>query len=183
MRSNICATSSLFLAALSLLAAAGCAPLNYWVEDSPAARADWNSPTARDVYARMTPGTMRSRDWPEMTPVMESGVVTHGPLYFEDPFEDKGDGRDGTNKYHIGWEDYVAMPYGLARHMLNWFGLPISLIVTPPCMRMESDGKLSRQILGYDHDAIGVGYGPAPSNDIPLEPAEPIKTQTQPADK
>jgi hypothetical protein len=31
--------------------------------------------------------------------------------------------------------------------------LPVSAVVTPPCMLMESDGQLSRQALGYDHDA------------------------------
>lgn len=168
MRSNICVTNSLALAAGALLAGAGCAH-NYWAEDSPAAKSDWNSATMADVYARMTPSAARVRGWPEMKPGVESGTVRHTPLYFEDPFEDKGSGHDGSDKYRIGWEDYVAMPYGLARHMLNWFGLPVSLVVTPPWMAMESDGRLSRQILGYDHDAIGGGV----ESKSPSAPAEP----------
>lgn len=176
MRSNICVTSSLAIGIGALLAGAGCAH-NYWVEDSPSARVDWNSPTAADVYARMTAGDVRVRNWPVTTPLMESGAVTHSPLYFEDPFEDKGSGHDGENRYRIGWEDYVAMPYGLARHMLNWFGLPVSLVVTPPWMKMESDGRLSRQILGYDHDAIGAGV----ESHGDESPAAPTETPEQPA--
>jgi len=91
----------------------------------------------------------------------ETGAVTHWPLYFEDPFVDKGHGRtDATtphNVYHLGWEDWLAIPYGAARFTGNWLALPISAIVTPPWTPMESDGKLSKQLLGYDHYAFPLG--------------------------
>jgi hypothetical protein len=136
----------------SLLLCAGCARLhNYWIEDGPASTLSSDSPTAADLRATRTPAPQRQREWRGMPVAAADGTVTHGPLYFEDPFEDKGHGRD---TFQIGWEDYLAMPYGLARYLLNGVALPVSLVVTWPWTAMESDGLLSRQLLGYDHDAI-----------------------------
>ncbi|MBU0618321.1 MAG: hypothetical protein KKI02_11430 [Planctomycetes bacterium] len=126
---------------------------NQWVEDGPATTEQWNSPTTNDLRANYTPAQQRHRDWETSSLSAQPDAVTHWPLYFEDPFVDKGHGREGLNKYHIGWEDYVAMPYCYARFTLNWLMLPLSAAVTPPCVLMESDGRLSRQTLGYDHDA------------------------------
>ncbi len=80
----------------------------------------------------------------------ESGTVTHGPLYFEDPFEDKGS-EDGQ----FAWtgEDYLQIFYWRGRFLLNGIAFPVSAVVTPPWTVMCSDGRLSRQALGYDHDA------------------------------
>jgi hypothetical protein len=141
---------------------AGCAHVpNQWVEDGPAATQEWESPTAQDLRANHAPAQQRHRDWPVQTLAPEPDTVTHWPLYFEDPFVDKGHGREGRNRYHIGWEDYVALPYGYARFTLNWLMLPVSAVVTPPWILMESDGRLSRQALGYDHDAARAGGGEA----------------------
>lgn len=136
------------------LVVAGCTQVpNQWVEDGPATAAEWDSPTASDLRANYAPAPQRHRDW-EVVPVgAASGVVTHWPLYLEDPFMDKGPGREGLNQYRLGWEDYLALPYGYARHTLNWLMLPASAVVTPPWTLMESDGRVSRQALGYDHDA------------------------------
>jgi len=132
----------------------GCAQVpNQWREDGPAATADLDSPSAKDLRATHAPGPQRHRDWAVTTTAAESGAVTHWPLYFEDPFEDKGHGREGANKYHLGWEDCVAGPYTYARFTLNWLMFPVSAVVTPPWTLMESDGVVSRQALGYDHDA------------------------------
>jgi hypothetical protein len=137
---------------------AGCAHVpNQWREDGPATTAEWDSPTAEDLRANYAPAEPRHRDWDVAPAAAESGAVTHWPLYFEDPFVDKGDGREGLNKYHIGWEDYVAMPYDYARFTLNWLMFPVSAVVTPPWTLMESDGRISRQALGYDHDATRAG--------------------------
>ncbi len=88
-----------------------------------------------------------------------SGGVTHWPIWFEDPFVDKGSGDGpfdefgtGVSTYRAGWEDYVALLYSPARHYLNLICLPGSAVVTPPYAVMESDGHVSRQILGHDHD-------------------------------
>lgn len=129
---------------------------------------DWDSPTAADVYARFEPAVQLQRDWPRVEVAAESGAVTHWPLYFEDPFEDKGAGRA---EYRLGWEDYIAMPYSYARFTLNWLMLPVSAIVTPPWKWMESDGILSRQRLGYDHDATSVAQE-AHAAETPAEQAD-----------
>ena len=141
-----------------VLLLAGCAHVpNQFRDDGPAVTAQWDSPTALDVKERGQPAEPSNRGWETITVAAESGAVTHWPLYFEDPFEDKGHGRtDETHPgdvYRLGWEDYVAFPYGLARYTANWLFLPVSAVVTPPWTLMESDGRLSRQALGYDHDA------------------------------
>jgi hypothetical protein len=54
--------------------------------------------------------------------------------------------------------------------------MPVSLIVTPPWTVMESDGELSEQALGYDHDAQPAGkpIGPPSSPDGAVEaPPQP----------
>ena len=49
--------------------------------------------------------------------------MPHYPLWWEDPFEDKGD-EDG--KFAWTWMDYFAMPYSLARWDLNTVAVPVS---------------------------------------------------------
>lgn len=140
--------------AAAALVLAGCAHVpNQFREDGPATAENSGSPTARDVFARYQPDAAMIRDWPKIEIAADPGGVTHWPLYFEDPFEDKGAGRRDPNKYYIGWEDYVALPYCFARYTLNWIAVPASMIVQPPWSVMESDGELSKQALGYDHDA------------------------------
>ena len=146
------------LVALLPCCLSGCAHIpNQFRENGPSVSAEWDSPTAQDIKANIRPAEPRQRDWEQATVVLERGAITHFPLYFEDPFVDKGHGRtDETHPgdvHRLGWEDYVAMPYGLARYTVNWLLLPLSAVVTPPWTLMESDGQLSRQILGYDHDA------------------------------
>ncbi len=166
MRSNTRATSrvrkmskavttfAILTSLFAILLLPGCAQVpNQWVEDGPATTQDWDSPTAKDIRADYTPAEQRHRDWKVVPVAAESGAVTHWPTYFEDPFVDKGDGREGLNKYRLGWEDYVALPYCYARFTLNWLMFPASAVVTPPWTLMESDGRISRQALGYDHDA------------------------------
>lgn len=132
----------------------GCALVeNQWVEDGPAARQAWESPSAIEIAAQHEPSPDRNRGWASRTIRPQDGAVEHWPTYFEDPFVDKGAGRDEPNVYHLGWEDYVALGYNYPRFTLNWLMLPISAIVTPPWTIMVSDGRVSRQALGYDHDA------------------------------
>lgn len=138
----------------------GCAHIaNHWAEDGPSAGARLDSPSTADARESYAPAPQRQRDWPQRSVSAVSGAVAHGALYFEDPFEDKGHGRAD---FAVGWEDYVAMPYGFWRYVLNGTALPVSLVVTPPFVALESDGVLSRQLLGYDHDAA-VKPPPPPS--------------------
>jgi hypothetical protein len=148
-------------ALVALGSLAGCAHVpNQWVEDGPATVMDQDSPTAQDLYEHYAPAEPRRRDWHALTLNTPYGAVTHWPLWMEDPFVDKGHGREGLNRFHLGWEDYVALAYVYPRYTLNWLGLPVSMVVTPPWTLMESDGALSRQGLGYDHDATPVGSEP-----------------------
>jgi len=159
-------------------ALAGCAmSINHFRETGPSTEMAWDSPTTADVKARYEPGPPRHRDWEAATVAAESGVVRHWPLYTEDPFEDKGHGRtdatDPYNVYRYGWEDFVALAYCPARFTLNWLALPVSAVVTPPWTILESDGFVSRQALGYDHDARRVET---------VEPTSPpAAAATQPA--
>jgi len=150
---------------------AGCAHVpNQWVEDGPATRELWESPSARDILQRQRSQLQPKPRWDaELTLAAADGSVTHWPLYFEDPFVDKGHGRSGLNKYHLGWEDVVASVYGYARHTLNWLLLPASVAVEPPWTLMVSDGELSRQPFGrIDHDAaVARRVRPAKKSNIP----------------
>lgn len=165
MRSTIPAMSSLVVVALL----AGCARVpNQFREDGPAATVEWDTPTARDIKARFAPAEPRHREWAAAAVAAESGAIQHEPLYFEDPFEDRGHGRTDAshplNVHRLGWEDYVALPYGVARFTANWLLLPLSAVVTPPWTEMESDGRLSKQLFFEDHDAARVSArGPRPA--------------------
>jgi len=164
-------------AGLVLALCVGCAHTpNHYREEGPSATAEWDSPTTTDVKTRFEPSPRRQRGWEPTTVAAESGAIVHWPLYFEDPFEDKGHGRtDAThphNVYRLGWEDYFAILYSEARFTANWLFLPVSAVVTPPWTPMESDGVLSRQALGYDHDAARLGHAetePAVPTDEPEE--------------
>ena len=150
---------------------AGCAQVpNQWREDGPSHGAEWRSPTAVDVEGKVEPAELRHRDY---APVVLNAVplgVTHWPLYFEDPFEDRGKAAatlvaadappPAEHEYALGWQDYIAMPYTYARFTTNWLMLfPASTVVTPPWTVMVSDGQVSQQALGYDHDAIQSIHG------------------------
>jgi hypothetical protein len=167
--------------ALFGIAAFGCTYVpNQFREDGPAVRAQEDSPTTADVKARYAAAEPRQRGWGGTTVCAESGAVAHLPLYFEDPFEDKGHGRtdetDPHNVYRGGWEDYFAMGYCYARFTGNWLLLPASAIVTTPWTIMESDGKLSRQLLGYDHDAERT-----PHHVFEIGPPEPVQRREEAA--
>lgn len=144
--------------------AAGCAnQLNNPFKDSGAAsRAEETTPsatyyTSRDDGARPPPLRREGRG---TTAYYESGTVTHWPVWFEDPFEDKGNDRTDPadrdapdNRFALNGADVLAGFYSPLRFAVNGFGLPFSAIVQPPGWLMASDGKLSRQALGYDHDS------------------------------
>jgi len=139
-------------AALALATQAGCGRLHcLFHDDAPSAGADLRSATEIDVLARYQHADQRQRAWPAHSVGWVRGSVVHGPLYYEDPFEDK---CSGHADFRWGWEDYLALAYSPLRAALNTGALPVSMIVTPPWTPMESDGVLSRQIPGYEHDAI-----------------------------
>jgi len=140
--------------AVSVLAAAGCSPAgpgpNPFRDDS-IPRSEWTTPSAAAVAAQHVTAGVRERPWPPAEASYEPLGVPHWPLWWEDTFEDKG--NSAKDRFAWTWEDYVALPYSNGRWLLNTVGWPISAIVTPPGTTMISDGHLSKQALGYDHDA------------------------------
>ena len=100
----------------------------------------------------------RRRDGAEMTCYYTQPCVQHYPLWWEDPFEDK-DKISGNGYAGLTWEDFLAIFYGDGRWLANTILAPVSMVVTPPWRTMRSNGVLSKQLLGYDHDA---------------QPAEPV---------
>jgi hypothetical protein len=129
----------------------GCAhTINPFVDDT-ASLQDATNASERSVREADRAPVIRRREWEQSDTVYASGAVIHWPLWFEDPFEDKGS-EDGQ----FAWtaEDYIAWPYSFGRFLLNTMAWPVSAVVTPPGTPMVSDGRLSRQVLGMDHDAI-----------------------------
>lgn len=139
------------MAGATVMTVLGCSgATNPFVDDTPSSEQATTASEEKVRAAQATP-VVRRRDWKQSRLGYASGDVEHWPLWFEDPFEDKGS-EDG--KQALTGEDYVAFPYSFARLLLNTMGLPVSAVVTPPSTPMVSDGRLSRQALGKDHDAI-----------------------------
>ncbi len=142
--------SCLILAALVAAAVgSGCHEyVNPWDDETHTSDA---VTTASVTEARAAPPmpAMRQREYAPAALNAQDGSVHHFPLWFEDPFEDRG---SDNGRFAWTYEDYVGMPYGLSRMVLNTLALPISAVVHPPVPLMVSDGVTSRQALGYDHD-------------------------------
>jgi len=96
----------------------------------------------------------RQREWAGNEVVYQNNDVTHWPLWFQDPFEDKGS-EDGKSAWT--WEDYLATPWSYGRWFANLLLVPASIAVPQPFTVMASDGELSEQWLGYDHDPAPAG--------------------------
>lgn len=150
MRSIIPMRCSLVLvAAVVCVAAVGCHEyVNPWEDATVDADVVCTSSVA-DARAQQRETHLRDRGFEATTISAQDGSVRHFPLWFEDPQEDRGsdDGR-----FAVTGEDYLGMPYGLARFIFNGICVPISAVVQPPVPLMVSDGYTSRQALGYDHD-------------------------------
>ena len=168
MRSNISSKFSGFaLSMATVFLFVGCAHVNNpWRDSSLAINDDMTTPSA-DTYGktgRSEFATETRRTWTASRVEHHNGSVTHWPLWFEDPFEDRGNTdcpmtcpeveRDlPDNQFAWNWVDYFQIAYGPARQVLNIIGWPVSAVVTPPGTLMESDGRISKGLLGYDHDA------------------------------
>jgi len=148
---------------LCVLAVVGCQhTINPFLDDSPAVE---QVTTASVEGARAAPRqpSIPPRDFEPFAVYAQDGTVDHWPLWWEDPFEDKGSEDD-----RFAWtlEDYFAYGYCPARFLLNTMAFPVSAYVTKPGTVMCSDGKLSRQPLGYDHDPTPCPAGTALPIDI-----------------
>ena len=90
------------------------------------------------------------RDFSTVEVHPDPGSVIHGPLYFEDGFEDVP--MDDEDFAWTG-EDFLHIFSWRARFLLNLALFPISAVDTPPGSARESDGRPSRTVLWKEHDA------------------------------
>ena len=142
--------------ALPLLAT-GCAShfVNPWrdelsVQDNPAVPSEITTPSVEAARASGLTPTMQQRAFKPDTLSPVDEAVTHGPLYFEDPYESPA-GDDGR----FAWRgaDYWYMVYGPSRWMVSGLLFPVSALAMPPWMLMESDGAVGPRAFGERHDA------------------------------
>ncbi|MCP4590514.1 MAG: hypothetical protein GY842_07210 [bacterium] len=175
----------LCLGAVVVTGLGGCSEMfNPWVDDVPASE---EVSTASVVGVRQTGevSETRPRGFQPVIAAAHDGTVSHLPLYWEDPFVDRA---NEDELFAWSWEDYVAFPYGMGRSLLNTMAWPVSAVVTPPYTIMGSDGVLSRQALGYDHDAARLPGGLPPPIDVlevgvvspPLDGDEPPPAEQVP---
>ncbi len=148
------------LAMLAIFAMAGCAHVNNPCTDSSAViNAEMTTASAEGFRGKAEFPARHCRNPQQETVLAENGAVSHWPLWFEDPFEDKGNettsptDRDAPdNRFAVTWVDYAHIFYGPTRLALNLAALPISMAVTPPGTLMESDGRIDKGLVRYDHD-------------------------------
>jgi len=135
---------------ISVILTSGCQLMVNPFRDELAGRQEITTASVDGARAAITAPTVRQRDYAAFELQPENEGITHGPLYFEDSSEDKGsdDGR-------FAWtgEDYLHLFYWRGRFLVNTVFFPVSAVATPPWTVMESDGRISRQSLGFDYDA------------------------------
>lgn len=152
-----------------VLALAGCHEIANPFADDLAPTDTITTPSVAGIESAEASRSLRARAFAKHTMEPADGTVTHWPLWYQDPFEDKGS-EDG--QFKLTEEDGIAVPYGLARFILNTMALPVSIAVQPPWKVMCSDGRLSRQALGYDHDAVRCA-GSVPIDVLEISAIEP----------
>ncbi len=138
------------------IATSGCnkpPAVNPWREDSiPATQ--YGTASSNVICEANVQPVVRQRDFAATNAPNAPYDVPHYPLWWEDPFEDQG---DNDQNFAWTWQDYLHMPYGLGRFILNTIGTPASMLVTLPGTPMVSDG-----IVGKVHDAKP-GQSPDPT--------------------
>ncbi len=172
-----------FTAALvALTIVAGCAQVNNpWKDSSACIDAEMTTPSAEGHTGRREFGRHKQRNFVAHTVYYENGATTHWPLWWEDPFEDKGNRFTPTQdedapdtEFTWNWVDYLHMAYGPARFTVNTLVWPVSAIVTPPGTLMESDGRISKGLVWRDHDATRAAPNRVPP-DVAADRSEPVQ--------
>ena len=133
--------------------------INPWRDDSIPPSA-YGTASSDYILSANVPPTIRQRNTEPINGPDVSWDVPHYPLWWEDSFDDQG---DNNNTYAWTWQDYFAMPYGLARFLLNTTALPVSAIVTPPFTPIASDGIVGHGIAGPNSQDARPGYSPDPT--------------------
>jgi hypothetical protein len=139
------------------------------------------TPSVTAVRSAEGEPTQPQRSYARMSVTAKDGTVTHGPLYFEDAFEDAS-GEDDS----FAWtgEDYFAWFGGGGRLLINTAFFPLSAAVTPPWVVMTSDGQPGRRVFGLEaHDAARAAHGHAhspPAERSAAEVAPPGESPVEP---
>ena len=130
---------SLRLFGIALFCISGCNMFNNPFRDTGPSQVVLTHPSVEGYRAiEVAESKPLMRPHQEMTCAPNSGAVTHGPLYFEDPYEEKGS-EDG--KFAWTSEDYLHVFYWRGRFLLNAVFFPVSAVVQPPWRDVESDGN------------------------------------------
>lgn len=154
-------SAKLVVGLVAVTVVVGCNQVNNpWGDSSASVDAEMTTPSAEGHKGRREFGRHKQRDFAARTVYYENGAVTHWPLWWEDPFEDKGnrftptDDEDAPDtEFAWNWVDYLHLAYGPARFTLNTVSWPVSAIVILPGTLMESDGRISKGLVWHDHDA------------------------------
>jgi len=155
---------------LTVAAGSGCELLvdpftDEWADQPPV-----TTPSAELARAAEVTPLFQQRDFSRMQTAAESGEVTHGPLYFEDPYEEQGsdDGR-----YAWTLDDLFYEFAGPGRFVVNGIFSPVSVVATPPWTVMVSDGRPSREVAGHLHDAERRADDGLAEASMPVDPMGP----------
>ncbi len=144
---NAFPTGMLTLAATLLLGGtvlvAGCRHRVNAFTDELAGQPPVSTPSVEAARAVSVERTVSRRPHARAEVDAASGAVTHGPLFFEDPFEDIGS-EEGAFRWTGG--DYGHFFYGPSRFLVNTVLFPVSAVVTPPWQVMVSDGQRAEAI-------------------------------------
>ena len=138
------------LAVIASVLAGGCSFMVDPFTDGFADQPPVLTPSVEGVRAAAVSPTITRSSHAAVEVRAKDGTVTHGPLYFEDTFEDRGS-EDGR----IAWtgEDLVYPHIGRTTFLLNAVLFPVNAVCTPPWAVMASDGKPGRRALGLKYDA------------------------------
>lgn len=143
-------TVGLCLAFFTLVGAGGCQLMvNPFVDELAGQERVTTASASRARAADVTPQDLRRQhDTMELT--IPDSAVTHGPLYFEDPFVSQGS-EDG--RFIWNGEDLLSFFYGPARFMVNAAFFPVSAVVAPPWTVMASEARTGRKAVRVVRDA------------------------------
>jgi hypothetical protein len=103
--------------------------------------------------------------------------VQHWPTWYNDPFADKG---SDNRQFGISGEDFLAVPYCIARFCVNTGGLPASIIVEPPWKKMYSDGRVGTlPFKEHDEASSPLATANGATMEEPLVAPDTVRPRTQ----
>lgn len=133
------------LAVVALISLGGCvAGVNPFVDRLQISPDSIQSPTVEAIAERnvQPQPTMAGRFEETQVIAAADGTVTHYPLWFEDPVENKD---DGDGQFAITSRDFGLYFYGIGRSAVNGIALPVSAVFDPPWSLECSDGLVEDQ--------------------------------------